>query len=170
MRKALHLFAGDLRQKARWVYKSDSRAALLKAAATDGTTAMLLYRLMQGAHARGHGFTAAALSRINGVMGRCHIRPGAEMGPEFVIVHSTGVVVGEGVRGGARVHLHHLVTVERGAEIGDGVVVGAGARILAGMRVGAGAKVGANAVVADDVAAESTVVGAPARPVVRRPR
>jgi serine O-acetyltransferase len=170
MRKALQLFAGDLRQKARWVYKSEGRGALLKAAVTDGTSAMLLYRLMQEAHAGGHGWAAEVISRLNGLVGRCHIRPGAEMGEAFVIVHSIGVVIGEGVRGGSKVHLHHLVTVEGGAEIGDGVIVGAGARILADARVGAGARVGANAVVSGEVAADVTVVGNPAREVVRRPR
>ncbi|HEX6781230.1 MAG TPA: DapH/DapD/GlmU-related protein [Solirubrobacterales bacterium] len=54
--------------------------------------------------------------------------------------------------------------VERGASIGSGAV------ILGGVRIGAGATVGAGAVVVDDVAADATVVGNPARPLpVRQP-
>jgi UDP-2-acetamido-3-amino-2,3-dideoxy-glucuronate N-acetyltransferase len=49
--------------------------------------------------------------------------------------------------------------VERGATIGSG------ATILGGLRIGAGATVGAGAVVTKDVAAGTTVVGNPARPI-----
>jgi len=51
--------------------------------------------------------------------------------------------------------------VERGASIGSN------ATILGGVRIGSGAVVGAGAVVVRDVAAGSTVVGSPARPVSR---
>ena len=38
---------GDLRAKARWCYESDRWPAVVKALLTDGTPAMILYRLMQ---------------------------------------------------------------------------------------------------------------------------
>jgi len=48
MLNALRLLGEDLREKARWCYKSDSPRAVVKVLATDGTLAMVLYRLMQG--------------------------------------------------------------------------------------------------------------------------
>jgi serine O-acetyltransferase len=50
-------------------------------------------------------------------------------------------------------------------KLGDGVLVGAGAKVLGGVVVGDRAKIGANAVVTADVAADSVVVGVPARPL-----
>ena len=38
---------GDLKRKALWCYKSDRWPAFVKVLATDGTAAMVLYRLMQ---------------------------------------------------------------------------------------------------------------------------
>jgi acetyltransferase-like isoleucine patch superfamily enzyme len=51
--------------------------------------------------------------------------------------------------------------------IGRGASVGSGAVIMAGVTVGAGAKVGAGAVVTRDVASKDTVVGVPARAMLR---
>ncbi len=47
--------------------------------------------------------------------------------------------------------------------IGDGVFIGAGARVLGDLRVGDNAKIGANAVVLNDIPANATAVGVPAR-------
>ncbi|MEL6577883.1 MAG: hypothetical protein AAFQ81_18530, partial [Pseudomonadota bacterium] len=55
----------------------------------------------------------------------------------------------------------------QGPTIGAGVVIGTGAKLLGPITVGDGARIGANAVVIEDVPAGATVVGVPARPVVR---
>ena len=52
--------------------------------------------------------------------------------------------------------------------IGDGAYIGCGAMIRQGVKVGAGATVGMGAVVISEVAAGTTVVGNPARVLVRR--
>lgn len=69
--------------------------------------------------------------------------------------------------------LEDFVTVLPGANIsgavllGRGCTVGSGAVVLQGRTVGAGAFVGAGAVVTRDVLERQTVVGSPARPLVR---
>lgn len=49
--------------------------------------------------------------------------------------------------------------------VGRGASIGSGAVILPGVQIGEAARVGAGAVVTADVAANTTVVGVPARPV-----
>lgn len=51
--------------------------------------------------------------------------------------------------------------------VGNEVFVGAGARILGGIEIGDNAVIGANAVVVHDVPAGVTVVGIPARPIMK---
>lgn len=52
-----------------------------------------------------------------------------------------------------------------GPKIGRNVTIGSGAKLIGQLSVGDRARIGANSVVIGDVAADSTVVGAPAKPV-----
>jgi serine O-acetyltransferase len=171
MFETLRLLRSDFRAKARWLYESDGLGAQLNALATDGSAAMTLYRLMQGARRAELPALEMLFNKLNATFGGCIIGRGAEFGPGFVLIHAQGVVINGSVRGGADVKIEHQVTIgaERRASpvLGDGVFVGAGAKILGPVTVGAHARVGANAVVVHDVPAETTVVGVPAKPVVR---
>lgn len=57
------------------------------------------------------------------------------------------------------------VNISGGVHVEDGVLIGTGAQVLENRTIGAGATVGAGAVATKDVAAGSTVVGIPARPL-----
>lgn len=154
------------------MYEGERPADLARALLTDGTPAMLIYRLMQAS--RRHRLVPLEMifNKLNSVFCGCIIGRGAEFGAGFVLIHSTGVVINGGVRGGERVLLEHQVTI--GAErrqspvLGDRVFIGAGAKVLGPVMVGTGARVGANAVVVHDVPPDTTVVGIPAKPVVRK--
>ncbi len=162
----------DLRQKALWCYESDRWPAMLKVLLTDGTAAMVLYRLMQWSRRWRLVPLEMLFNKLNAVFCNCIIGRGAEFGPGFVLIHSTGIVINGNVRGGCRVHLEHQVTI--GAErrqsptLGDGVFIGAGAKIVGAVAIGDEARIGANAVVVHDVPAYATAVGIPARVVRRR--
>jgi serine O-acetyltransferase len=168
----LGLIRSDLNAKAEWCYGNTSAGALLRVALTDGTPAMILYRLMQWSRRRRLAPLEMFFNRLNSVASNCIIGRGADFGPRFVLIHATGIVINGSVRGGSDVHLEHQVTI--GAErrqspsLGSGVLVGAGAKILGSVRVGDGARVGANAVVVHDVPPHATVVGVPARVVRTR--
>ncbi len=173
MIRALASLREDLREKARWCYQSDSPAAVAKTLATDGTSAMILYRLMQGSREMGLAPLEMVFNKLNSIVNSCVIGRGADFGPGFVIVHSHGVVINGKVKGGRNVHLEHEVTIGDSGQgavpvIGDGVYIGAGAKVIGPVAVGDGAKIGANAVVVHDVEPDTTVVGIPARPVKRR--
>jgi len=162
----------DLRAKALWCYDRSDWKGVLKALLTDGTVAMLLYRLMQWAHRWHLGPAELLFNKLNSVLCHCIIGRGAEFGPGFVLIHSEGVVINGQVRGGSHVYIEHQVTI--GAEhrsspiLGSHVFIGAGAKVIGGVVIGDHSRVGANAVVVHDVPAGATVVGVPAKVVRRR--
>lgn len=171
MKRVLQVIASDLRRKALWSYKDSSWRGMLRAATTDGTAAMVIFRLMQEARRRRLGPAEMLLNKLNVIVGGCVIGRGTEFGPGLVLVHSNGVIINGSVRGGANVTIEHQVTI--GAEkhevpvIGNNVFIGAGAKIIGRVHIGDNARIGANAVVVRDVPPDTTVVGIPARPVVR---
>jgi serine O-acetyltransferase len=161
------LIGYDLAAKAAWLYGDASRRSRLKALCTDGTFAMIVYRLMQWSSRRRLAPLAMVFNKLNVWFGRCIIGRGADFGPGLVLVHSYGVVINTSVRGGRDVKIEHLVTIgaERGDTpvLGNNVFIGAGAKVIGGVRVGDNVKIGANAVVVDDVPDNCTAVGVPAR-------
>jgi serine O-acetyltransferase len=170
--KLFRTIATDLRRKAHWCYQSERWTAIVKVLLTDGTPAMIVYRLMQWSHRYRLWPLAMLFNKLNAICCNCIIGRGADFGPGFVLIHASGVVINTTVRGGSNVYLEHQVTI--GAErqkspiLGNDVFVGAGAKVIGAVTIGDGARVGANAVVVDDVPAHSTVVGIPARVVRRR--
>ena len=160
------LIGGDVRAKAEWLYGDRSSRSVVKALVTDGTFAMVMYRLMQWAQRWRLTPLAMGFNKLNVWFGRCIIGRGAEFGEKFVLIHSYGVVINSSVRGGHGVKIEHLVTI--GAErdvspvLGDNVFIGAGAKILGGVTIGSGVKIGANAVVTKDLPNNVTAVGIPA--------
>src|SRR5207237_7189521 len=130
----------DLRSKAVWLYESCRPLALLKVLLTDGTAAMIWYRLMQWARRWRLVPLEMIFNKLNAVSCNCIIGRGAEFGPGFVLIHSTGVVINGNVRGGSNVYLEHQVTI--GAErrtspvLGYDVFIGAGAKVLGSVQLG----------------------------------
>jgi sugar O-acyltransferase (sialic acid O-acetyltransferase NeuD family) len=74
-----------------------------------------------------------------------------------------GCTVGHEAQIGRGCVVNPGANISGGVVLEDGVLIGTGAQILQYLRVGARATVGAGAVVVADVAAESTVVGVPAK-------
>jgi serine O-acetyltransferase len=165
------LIRSDLQAKAAWNYGSVTSARIVHALFTDGTFAMIVYRLMQASQRLHLAPLAMIFNKINVIFGQCTIGRNAQFGPGFVLIHSQGVVINSAVRGGAGVKIEHQVTI--GAEerlspvLGDDVFVGAGAKIIGACRIGNHVRIGANAVVLHDVPDNSTAVGIPARVVKR---
>lgn len=166
------LIAEDLRAKSRWCYGRADWKGIVKVIVTDGTAAMLIFRLMQWS--RKHRLIPLEMlfNKVNVALCHCIIGRGAEFGPGFVLIHSMGVVINGQVRGGSHVYVEHAVTIgaerNRSPLLGSEVFIGAGAKIIGPVTIGDGARVGANAVVVNDVPQGATVVGIPARIVRQR--
>ena len=104
------------------------------------------------------------------------IHPAAQVGRRFTIDHGIGVVIGGTAVIGDDCLIYQGATLgmtgkhggKRHPTLGNGVMVGAGSILLGAITVGDGALVGAGSVVVDDVPANTTVVGNPARVVRTR--
>ncbi|MBF0304514.1 MAG: serine O-acetyltransferase [Alphaproteobacteria bacterium] len=141
-----------------------------------GLHALLFYRVAHAAWGRGWFLLGRCLSHLAKVLTGIEIHPGAMVGRRLFIDHGTGTVIGETAVVGDDVTLYQGVTLggtslhkgRRHPTLEDGVIVGAGAQVLGPLTVGAGARIGANAVVLADVPRGVTMVGIPARMVMRR--
>src|SRR5688572_32373611 len=136
-----------------------------------GFHALIGYRLAHWLHVWGVPSLPRLVSQVARLFTGVEIHPAAKIGRGFFIDHGMGVVIGETAEIGDYVTLFQGVTLggtgkERGKRhptLGNHVVVGAGAKILGGITIGDNVKIGANSVVLKNVAANSTVIGVPAR-------
>lgn len=168
--KIFSLIIGDMRAKAKWIYGDISRKTVFKAFITDGSAAMLWYRLMQVSQRIGLKPFAMLFNKSNSIFCSCVIGRGAIFDEGFVLVHSNGVVINSKVIGGKNILIEHGVTIgeEKGATpvLGDNIFIGAGAKIIGDVTVGCNVRIGANAVVVKDVPEGATAVGVPAKNII----
>ncbi|MBE6702769.1 MAG: serine O-acetyltransferase [Ruminococcaceae bacterium] len=149
--------------------KSDLEVVLLYS----GLHARLAHRLSHALYTKGRVIAARAVSQGAKVLTGIEIHPGAKIGRGLVIDHGSGVVIGETAEIGDNCTLYQGVTLggtgkdvgKRHPTLGNNVMVGAGAKILGPMTIGNNAKIAAGAVVLDEIPADSTAVGIPARVV-----
>lgn len=99
------------------------------------------------------------------VMAGAVLQPGCRIGRNVIV--NTRVSVDHDCTIGDHTHLAPGVTLSGGVTVEAGCHVGTGAVVIQGVTIGAGSVVGAGAVVTKDVAAGVTVVGVPAKVVVR---
>src|SRR5712691_365176 len=141
-----------------------------------GFHALLAYRVAHRLRTWGIPFVPRAISQFARWLTGIEIHPAATIGRGFFIDHGMGVVIGETTEIGDHVTLFQGVTLggtgkERGKRhptLGNNVYVGVGAKILGAVRIGDEARIGAGAVVLNDVPANTTAVGVPAKVVVYR--
>lgn len=140
-----------------------------------GVHAILAYRVAHKLYLGKKYFPARAVSQLAKFITGIEIHPGATIGRGLVIDHGSGVVIGETAEIGDNCTLYQGVTLggtgkdtgNRHPTLGNNVMVGAGAKVLGPFRIGDNAKIAAGAVVLEEIPANATAVGIPAR-VVRR--
>ncbi|WP_413778036.1 serine O-acetyltransferase EpsC [Caproicibacterium sp. XB1] len=138
-----------------------------------GFKAVRSYRRAHWLLEKGHPFLARWVSQRARHKTGIEIHPGAKIGKGLFIDHGMGVVIGETTEIGDYCTLYQGVTLggtgkdkgKRHPTLGNNVLVGSGAKILGPMKIGDNARIAAGAVVLDEVPANATAVGVPARVV-----
>jgi len=116
-------------------------------------------------HASATVAPTAVLGEGTVVMAKAAVNPDARLGLGCIV--NTGAVVEHDCLLGDYVHLSPTAALGGGVTIGPRAHLGLGAVALPGLRVGADARVGAGAAAIRDVADGDTVVGVPARPILK---
>ena len=162
----------DIKAKAAWLYSGTSAKKVVRAALSDATLCMILFRLTSwfDKYLLTKIF-AMVLCKVNAILCGAVIGKGARFGPGFVILHSVGIVINTRVRGGKNIYLESGVVIgetKRGCPVlGNDIFVGSGAKIVGDISIGDNVTIGANAVVVKSVPDGVVVGGIPAK-VIRQ--
>lgn len=139
---------------------------------TDAFFALFLYRLRTSLKRRRIPLLPKILHKLSVISAQVCIGDPVVMHPGVLLPHGQVVIDGLTI-------IHSNVVIRPFVAIGlmegnylgptieSGSFIGIGAKILGPIKIGRNVKVGANAVVVNDVPANTTVVGIPARPVVK---
>jgi serine O-acetyltransferase len=173
-RRLDHYAAMSLRE----VVSADARlfGSWKRALSTTGFWAVLSHRVASRLSRLGLDIPACMIQLAAQIIFGCEISRRASIGPSFAMLHPVGVYIGRYCRIGKG------CTVNTGTFLGsnllpddpcdsptidDGVGFGPGARVMGPVIVGAGCRVGPNAVVLRSLPANTAVVTAPSRMVLR---
>ena len=140
-----------------------------------GIWAIYMHRAAHALNRAGIPFLPRLINHIARILTGIDIHPGAKIGKGFFIDHGMGVVIGETAEIGDNVTIYQGVTLggtgkehgKRHPTIGSNVVVGAEAIVLGNILIGDNSRIGAGALVTKSVCPNCTVVGNPARIIVR---
>ena len=140
-----------------------------------GFHAIIIYRIASFLWFLKLTFLAKLISYFGRILTGIEIHPAAKIGKNMFIDHGHGVVIGETSEIGDNVLIYHGVTLggnslskgKRHPTVGNNVIIGAGAKILGPLIIGDSARVGANAVVTKSIKAYSTVMGIPAKELIK---
>ncbi len=138
-----------------------------------GVRAVIDHRIAHWFYKHKHFYIARAISQRSRKRTGIEIHPGATIGKRLVIDHGMGIVIGETTIIGDDCLLYQGVTLggsgkekgKRHPTLGNNVLVGAGAKVLGSFTIGDNARIAANAVVLNEIPANATAVGVPARVV-----
>lgn len=166
-----NLIKKDLKQKQQTFADAGYQTSMFRIFLSDGTSANILYRLIQLLTKYRLSPLAFVFVWLNKVINGCVIGTNTQFKEGLVLMHPNGVVINSKVTGGTGIVIESGVVIgdEKGKApiIGNNVFIGAGAKIIGGVTIGNNVKIGANAVVVKDLPDDVTAVGIPAKVLKR---
>jgi serine O-acetyltransferase len=136
-----------------------------------GEQALLLHRLAHAVHRCGVPVLPSLIRRFNIVFTGADIHPAAALGKQVSLIHSTGIIIGQGVvvEDGCEIFGGVVLGGAGGGNINDGfphikydTVIGVGAKVLGRVTIGCRTTIAAGAVVLSSMPERSLVAGVPA--------
>lgn len=167
------MLISDFKSKARLYYNDDSPKSVIKTMLKDGSTAIVLYRIMRFFASARLTPLAYLTQWLNKFLNQCLIGMNADFGPGFVLIHPNGVIINSSVKGGSNILLESCVVIGdnhgQSPILGSDIFIGSGAKIFGGLKIGDCCSIGANAVVTKNVPDNHLAVGVPATYRLKRP-
>lgn len=165
------MIISDLKHKANCFGEETYTKSFLSVLLSDGTSAVVFYRIASVFYSIKLGFIGWLFLVINKLLNGCFIGLNVNFKKGFVVTHPISVVISDGVKGGENIVIESGVVIGATRNsisnevpvLGNNVFIGAGAKVLGGIKIGSNVKIGANAVVVKDVCDGATVVGIPGR-------
>lgn len=140
-----------------------------------GLHVLIYHRIANYFYRHNHKLIARLISQRARRKTGIEIHPAAKIGKGLLIDHGMGVVIGETAEIGDNCTIYHGVTLggtgkesgKRHPTIGNNVFIGAHSQLLGSFTVGDNSKIAAGSVVLEDIPANCTAVGSPARIIKR---
>lgn len=164
----MNIIKGDLRRKRHLFERDGAVTTSLRILMSDGTSANILYRLMQWSAEKKLLFLAFLFQWLNKFLNGCVIGIRADFDVGFVIMHPVGIVINSKVKGGVNITLEGGVVIGddkgKSPKLGNNIFIGSGAKIIGELNVSDNVKIGANAVLTKSTPTGATMLGIPAEP------
>ncbi len=176
--QTLRLIKMDMQARSKNEEKPLTALRVIRYLLKSASTPIVMYRWQVFFYQHHMGFIASLLKLLSNVVYTVIIDSNTEIGPGFLIYHSSYIFIGPHVKLGSNCHLVHQNTIMaspyyfadagkevRGPVIGDGLLMGCGASIVGDITLGDNVKISINSTVEESFPDNAVLIGVPARNV-----
>ncbi len=181
LRDTLRLIKLDMKARSVNEEKPLTKYRILRYVFKSASMPIVLFRWQVFFYQHHMGFIASIIKLINNVVFTVVIDSEADIGPGFLIYHSSYIFIGPNVKLGEGCHLVHQNTIMsspyyfegasqsgKGPVIGNGLLMGCGASVVGDITLGDNVKVSMNTTVDESFPDEAVLIGVPARNVSKK--
>jgi len=172
--KTFDLIRSDYLKRCEYEKKSPNIIQAIKFVFYPAFTSIVFYRIQRFFYTHHLGWLAAVVKTINELLFSVSIDSSADIGPRFMILHASFIVIGPRVQIGSDcIAVHHNSVIPspfyaagittKAPVIGDHVILGGGAQVTGDITLGDHVQVSMNASVDESFDDHAVLFGVPAR-------